>query len=121
MNNPVTTAMPRRPEECATHDQRERMLREMAAASHEFYRRAMLIGCHPFIEFTGLMNEYIKIARRAHLDGIDFSNCHKHSGVGLPMVDFERAYLFEKLDCIYGGSFADAAKHHLNAPDDGAP
>jgi len=37
----------------------------MAQASGAFYAAAIRIGNHPFIEFTGLMNEYIKICADA--------------------------------------------------------
>lgn len=39
-------------------------LTAMRAASDAFYLAAIRIGVHPFIEFTGLMNEWIKAAER---------------------------------------------------------
>ena len=47
----------------------------MQAASDAFYRSAVSIGNHPFIEFAGLMNEYITACRAAHTEGIDFTDC----------------------------------------------
>ena len=88
-------------------EERRVMLEKMAAAADEFYFAAIQIGCHPFIEFAGLMNEYIKICHRAHADGLDFNLCSAHSGIALPMKDFEARYLGEKLGCIYGPSVSD--------------
>jgi hypothetical protein len=88
----------------ATAEEREAMLTAMQETSSAFYRCATRIGCHPFIEFTGLMNEYIKICRQAHAAGLDFTQASAHSGIALPMQTFEAEYLGEKLGCIYGPS-----------------
>lgn len=85
--------------------EREAMIRGMIGASNAFYMSATRIGCHPFIEFTGLINEYIKIISRAHAQGIDFTACSIHSGIALPLKDYEAEYLGEKMGCIYGPSF----------------
>lgn len=82
------------------------MLAQMSAASSVFYASAIRIGCHPFIEFTGLMNEYIKCCRTAHEAGIDFTDCNVHTGQPLPMREFEVDYVNEKLACIYTGCVA---------------
>ncbi|MEG4032213.1 hypothetical protein QUA26_29020, partial [Microcoleus sp. Pol12A4] len=42
----------------------EEILEAMKAASHNYYRDAIATNCHTFIEFTGLINEYIKICER---------------------------------------------------------
>lgn len=86
-----------------TPEERELMLQQMDALSSMFYRGATKIGNHPFIEFTGLMNEYIKCCREAHKQGIDFTECNVHTGIELPMRPFEVAYVNEKLECIYTG------------------
>lgn len=75
----------------------------MRQASNAFYAAATQIGNHPFIEFTGLMNEYIQCCERAHEDGIDFTQCSKHSGQLLPMEPHEIDYINEKLECIFTG------------------
>jgi hypothetical protein len=90
-----------------SHEEREAMLRGMHAASEAFYFAAFKIGCHPFIEFTGLINEYIKICERAHAQGFDFNEATAHSGKALPIETYEAAYLGEKLGCIYGPSLQD--------------
>lgn len=79
------------------------MLRRMREASNVFYGLAVQAGCHPFIEFTGLMNEYIKCCERAHGEGIDFASCNKHAGQHLPMHGHEVDYVNEKLECIFTG------------------
>lgn len=91
-----------------TPQEREKALTEMQSASDHFYREAIRIGNHPFIEFTGLINEYIKAARHAHEADIDFSQCNTHSGRHLPLEEFQVAYINEKLECIFTGrSFTD--------------
>lgn len=83
--------------------ERERMLVQMREASSAFYRAAAQIGNHPFIEFTGLINEYIKTCEAAHRDGVDFTQCNTHTGTALPLADFSVDYINEKLECIFTG------------------
>ena len=45
---------------------RELALSRMEEACSRFYRDAISTGNHPFIEFTGVMQAYIKSCRRAH-------------------------------------------------------
>lgn len=87
-----------------TPQQREEALGKMQQAADEFYRSAVFIGNHPFIEFAGLMNEYIQVCRDAHREGIDFTECNRHSGVKLPLLPMRSDYLNEKLECIFAGS-----------------
>ena len=88
-------------------EEREAILLQMQLASDAFYRSAFRIGCHQFIEFCGLMNEYIKICRRAHAQGFDFNEASAHSGRALPIRSYEAQYLAEKLGCIYGPSLQE--------------
>ena len=85
-----------------TPEEREEMLRKMKAASNIFYGLATQTGCHTFIEFTGLMNEFIQICEKAHAQDIDFPFANAHTGQALPMEPYNLAYLGEKLTCIYG-------------------
>lgn len=85
-----------------SHSERIRALDQMEKASTAFYMAAQRIGNHPFIEFTGLMNEYIKACHAAHDDGVDFSDCSVHSGQQLPLRPHSIEYLKEKLECIFG-------------------
>jgi hypothetical protein len=79
-------------------------LDQMQLASDAFYRAAVNIGVHPFLEFTGLMNEYIKACREAHAEGIDFSDCSRHLGQVLPLHPVSSDYINEKLECIFSGA-----------------
>lgn len=86
-----------------TRNQRIADLAQMQLASDAFYTTAIRVGVHPFIEFTGLMNEYIKVCRRALENGIDFGACNRHTGRPLPMESHEVMYINEKLECIFTG------------------
>lgn len=90
-------------------EERAEMLRKMQLVSNGFYAAVIKIGVHPFIEFCGIMNEYIKMCQNAEAQGIDFINAHAHSGLALPMRTFEAAYIGEKLGCIFGPSLQDPA------------
>lgn len=94
-----------------TPSEREVALTRMQDASNAFYRDAVAIGNHPFIEFTGLMNEYIKACRDAHKKGIDFSDCNTHSGRKLPLHPVQSDYINEKLECIFSGAKILNAEH----------
>jgi hypothetical protein len=99
-----------------TKAEREVMLDQMRRASDAFYYLAARTHCHPFLEFTGLMNEYIGLCQKAHALGIDFTMTSIHTGKALPIEDHHIAYLGEKLGCIYGSSLdADKAKRLLAA------
>lgn len=89
-------------EDTYTREEREQILNKMRSASGVFYSLAVQTRCHQFIEFTGLINEYIKLCEEAHSDGIDFTQANIHSGQGLPIRDHHISYLGEKLGCIYG-------------------
>lgn len=84
--------------------EREDALIKMTQASDSFYRAAVSIRNHPFIEFAGLMNEYIAACRAAHTSGIDFTECNAHSGRTLPLKPMMSDYINEKLGCIFSGS-----------------
>ncbi len=85
-----------------TPEQRREILARMHAASGQFYAAAARAGCHAFIEFTGLMNEFIKICEEAEKQGIDWVRANVHGDVHLPFKPWNIAYLGEKLECIYG-------------------
>lgn len=86
-----------------TSSEREVALQRMDETIRRFYSTAVQIGCHPFVEFAGVMQAYLKTCQRAHEDGIDFTECNRHAGHPLPMEEFEVAYLNEKLNCIFDG------------------
>lgn len=76
---------------------------EMKSAADAFYLAAIRTGNHPFVEFAGLMNEYINACRSAHEQGIDFSECNRHTGLELPLHPVMSDYINEKLECIFSG------------------
>lgn len=84
------------PEELAT------MLEKMKAVCQTFYWQAANTGCHTFIEFTGLMNEFIKVCEQSAAAGVDFANASTHTGKPLVVYTYNAAYIVEKLDCIFG-------------------
>ena len=87
-------------------DANERLmaLSRMQETSDAFYRSAVSIGNPPFIEFAGLMNEYITACRAAHAAGIDFMQCNVHSGQAQPLHPVMSDYINEKLECIFSGA-----------------
>lgn len=85
-----------------TAEERAECLRKMRAASSAFYFAAVQCGNHAFIEFTGLMNDYIAACEDAHRAGVDFTRANVHTGTHLPLPGYRLAYLDEKLECIYG-------------------
>ena len=81
----------------------EESLKKMKEASRQFYLQAVRTECHAFIEFTGLMNEYIKICeefQRQYPDQ-DFRKCNIHNSQRLEFKPYHIAYFNEKLQCIY--------------------
>ncbi len=78
------------------------MIKKMRAVSSAFYGPATHTGCHAFIEFCGLQNEFIKICETALDQGIEFPFANTHSKTTLPVREHHATYLGEKFDCIYG-------------------
>ncbi|OGA57262.1 MAG: hypothetical protein A2710_24390 [Burkholderiales bacterium RIFCSPHIGHO2_01_FULL_64_960] len=76
----------------------------MQEASDAFYRSSVTIGNYPFIEFAGLMNEYITACRAPHKERIDFTQCNTHNGQALPLHPVMSNYINEKLECIFSGA-----------------
>lgn len=83
-------------------EERQAILERMRVASSMFYMMATRAGCHAFIEFAGLMNEFIKVCADADAQGIDWVHANVHGSVRLPFAPYHIAYLSEKLECIYG-------------------
>lgn len=80
------------------------MLIKMRLVAASFYPAACATGCHAFIEFTGLMNEFITICEKSMEKNIDFALANTHNNVALAIEPHHVQYLAEKLDCIYGPS-----------------
>lgn len=78
-------------------------LKLMQEASDKFYIASGNTQCHAFVEFTGLMNEYIKVCsefQKANPDD-DFRSLNAHSGKSLKLKPYHIHYIKEKLNCIY--------------------
>ena len=90
-------------------DVRKQELRDicskMQSTSNTFYSGAVMTGNHAFIEFTGLINEYIKACYDAIEQDIDFTQANIHSGKALPLAPYQLDYITEKFNCIYSDSF----------------
>jgi hypothetical protein len=78
------------------------IITKMRAVSNQFYAGAVMTGMHAFIEFAGLMNEFILLCAMAQKEGLDFTMASTHTGKALPMEAPQASYLAEKLNCIYG-------------------
>lgn len=87
-------------------------LQKMTAAKDTFYRLAMDAHCHAFVEFAGVMHQYIQSCREALDKGIDFAFVNKHNGNSLPLPDHGAAYLGEKIGCIWAGALNDPEKFY---------
>jgi len=83
----------------------EQSIELMKEASNTFYRLAANTQCHPFLEFTGIINEYIKICEENYkLRGIDFREENIHTGRNQMVIpDYMVDYINEKLECIFQG------------------
>jgi len=82
----------------------EESLQKMNIAASNFYDEAIRTDCHTFIEFTGLIREYIKICEKNHAQGIDFRKENAHTGIKqMKIQDYQINYLNEKLHCIFQG------------------
>lgn len=86
---------------------RQEMIQLMDRISSEFYGKATFAGVHAFIEFAGLMNEFIQVCRAAQADGMDFTQANTHTGNALPFMEHNARYLAEKLNCIYGPALTE--------------
>ena len=82
----------------------EESLLRMQAIINQFYREAVYANCHPFIEFAGLMEEYVKVCRHNLERGIDFRECHGHSNMQLQFESWHLNYLTQKWGCIFNGA-----------------
>jgi hypothetical protein len=72
----------------------------MQFTSENFYREAQQCEKHQFLEFNGLLIEYIKLLREMHNAQQDFI-----TNEVLPMKPHNAEYIAEKLSCIYGDTF----------------
>lgn len=89
-------------------EERARMLEGMRHASKVFYALACRAENHAFIEFTGLLNEYLKLCELAHREGRDFTRANVHTGAPLVLEakEHDAEYLGEKFGCVFETTFA---------------
>jgi hypothetical protein len=94
-------------EQVYNKSERDEIIRKMREVSGTFYAGAVKTHNHPFIEFCGILNEFISVCQNASEDGIDFTQTNRHSGAALPIQPHNARYLGEKVGCIYGPSLGD--------------
>lgn len=89
-----------------TPAERSELLTRMEAVAHDtywlFFRRGMGSECHAFLEFNGLISKFVGLCRKAHEQGIDFTQANTHTGKPLPLGPEDARYMAEKLECIFG-------------------
>jgi hypothetical protein len=84
----------------------EESLRMMKEISERFYNVVIHTKVHTFIEFTGLLNEFIKICEQSLAKDIDFAMVNTHCREGqLDVRLHNTAYLNEKLNCIFDNCY----------------
>ena len=96
-----------------TEAELDAMLSRMQTASDTFYVLAIQTGCHNFIEFCGLMNEYIKVCRQSCDAGLDFTRANVHAGGALLVHDYNMQYMAEKFACIFDTTLANPAMREI--------
>lgn len=95
-----------------TPDDLQEMLNRMEKLSTGFYWIAFEIRNHAFIEFCGLMREYINLCKLALDEGRDFTQANIHTGKPLfTMEEHHAKYLGDKFGCIFGACFAQNWDH----------
>lgn len=96
----------------------EQSLNAMQQATNEFYKTAIATNCHAFIEFTGLMNEYINSCREFQRNNPteDFRQCNVHTGKRLSLESYQVDYIHEKLTCIYQQNVFQSSNHSDDVP-----
>lgn len=101
----------------------EEILEAMKIASNNYYREAIATNCHTFIEFTGLINEYIKICERnLKQRGVDFTKTSAHcpGEPKLQIENWEFDYINDKLRCIFPNLQLVEIEKTLDCRTDGA-
>lgn len=96
-----------------TDEELDSMLKEMKDCSSHFYARAVRIGNHPFIEFCGLINEYVSMCKTTAQANVDFTICNRHVGIPLLAHDYQIKYMAEKFECIFGPVLEDAKNREI--------
>lgn len=96
-----------------------RELRSVVGAFYfELFERNVGTVAHAFIEFCGVMNEYLKIAGDLAVLGVDFRQLNKHTGAVAEVEPYRIQYLGEKLDCIFSPLGASVKLFAADADND---
>lgn len=90
-----------------TPEELQRALEDMRLASSAFYSLAIRSNVHALIEFTGLINEFIKICEQTYAGGTNFVHANKHSGELMVAHSYNIDYIADKFECIFGPILAD--------------
>ena len=85
-----------------SQEELKEMIKKMTEITMAFYPAATRTGNHAFIEFCGLMGEYIKMCEYSLEHDVSFAEANTHSGVPLVAANYQIQYLAEKFDCIFG-------------------
>lgn len=89
-----------------TKEELQRLVKDMGGVAEStywlFFHAGMGSRCHAFLEFNGLISQYVKIAQRAAAAGIDFTQANVHNQTPLPVEIHDLEYLAEKIRCIFG-------------------
>jgi hypothetical protein len=96
-----------------TKEELAMMLAKIDKLSEILYWNAVQIGCHPFIEFVGLINEWKGMARLTMDSGEDFTLANTHTGQPLRAHSYQVEYLAEKFDCIFGPLLAQPEQRKI--------
>lgn len=86
--------------EQSNRDHLNGLLKKMDLAARTFYRLAQDANVHQLLEFTGFINEYVKLCQKSWMNGVDFVE-----NAELPMEEYNAQYIAEKLNCIFGPTF----------------
>ncbi|MCT7977575.1 hypothetical protein [Laspinema olomoucense] len=95
----------------------EESLDLMRKTATQFYHAAIATNCHAFIEFTGLLNEYIKVCQEFQKNNPnhDFRKCNVHNGNAIHLQPYQIEYIHEKLTCIYQNEiFPETYSNHFS-------
>lgn len=85
-----------------TKEQLTNIAVRMRVATEKTYPLLAATGCHPFIEFNGLMHKFVDLCERAVEKGVVFPMANEHTGIPLPVELHDIEYMAEKLRCIFG-------------------
>jgi len=91
----------------------QQSLELMRQTANQFYQAAITCDCHAFIEFTGLLNEYIKTCYEFQQNNPnrDFRQCNIHNGNPIHLQPYQVEYIHEKLTCIYQDEIFPNSNH----------